>query len=89
MSGVSETKFIVQYESCECKSGLNESVCNSTQKWNHNECHCECKELDNWSSCKNDYMWSPSTCYCEYNKACKIEEYFGTKNCSCEKTSNW
>ena len=26
--------FIIQNESCECKCGLNESVCNSKQKWN-------------------------------------------------------
>ena len=36
--GANETKFLVQHESCECKCGLNESVCNSKQKWNHNEC---------------------------------------------------
>ena len=34
MSGVNETKFLVQQESCECKCGLN-SVCNSKQKWTH------------------------------------------------------
>ena len=28
MSGVNETRFLVQHESCECKCGLNESVCN-------------------------------------------------------------
>ena len=28
------------------KCGLNESRCNSNQKWNYNECPCECKELD-------------------------------------------
>ena len=51
---------------------LNESVHNSNQKWNHDECQCECKELDDWGSCQNDYMRNLSTCYCEYNKACKI-----------------
>ena len=38
------TRFLVRHDSCECKYGLNESVCNSKQKWNHNECWCECKE---------------------------------------------
>ena len=38
MSVVNETRFLVQHESCECKCGLNESVCYSKQKWNHNEC---------------------------------------------------
>ena len=43
---VNETRFLVQNKLCECKCGLNESVCNSKQKWNHNECWCECKKLD-------------------------------------------
>ena len=34
MSGVNETRFFVQHEMCECKCGLNASVCNSKQKWN-------------------------------------------------------
>ena len=46
MSGVNETRFLVQHEPCNCKCELNESVCNSKQKWNHNERWCECKELD-------------------------------------------
>ena len=33
----------MQHESCECKCGLNESVCNSNQKLHPNECRCECK----------------------------------------------
>ena len=85
MSEVNETRFLVQHESCECKCGSNENVCNSKQKWNHDECCCECKELDYCSFCKNDYMWNPSTGDCEYNKAFKIEEYLDIKNCSCKK----
>ena len=27
--------FLVQHESCECKCRLNENVCNSKEKWNH------------------------------------------------------
>ena len=42
MSGVKETRFLVQNQSCECRCGLNESVCNSKQKKNHDECRCEC-----------------------------------------------
>ena len=72
-------------ESCECKFGLNKSVCNSKQKWNHDECQCECKELDDWSSCKDHYICNPSTCDCEFNKAFKIGEYLEFKNCLCEK----
>ena len=46
MSWVNKTQFLVQHESCECKCRLNESVCNSNQKWNQNKYRWECKELD-------------------------------------------
>ena len=85
MWGVNETRRLLQYKLCECKCDLNESVCNSKQKWNYDEFQCECKELDNQSSCKTDYMWNPSTCDCERNKTCKIDEYLDIKNCSWEK----
>ena len=29
ISGVNETRFLVQHESCECNCGLKKSVCNS------------------------------------------------------------
>ena len=38
MSGLDETRLLVEYELCECKCGLNKSLCNSNQKWNHDEC---------------------------------------------------
>ena len=85
MPGVNKARLFVQHEWCVCKCGLNESVCNSRQKWNHDEYWCECKELDEWISCKNDYMWNTSTYICECNKACKIDGYLDIKNCSCEK----
>ena len=47
-----------QHESCDCKCRLNESVCNSNQKWNHDKCLCK---LDNLGSCEEDYMWNSST----------------------------
>ena len=81
MSGVNETRFLVQHESCECKCGLNESVCNSKQNWNPGERWCEYKELDNWGSCEKYYMWNPSACDYECNKACKIDEYLDIRNC--------
>ena len=37
MSGVNETRFLVQHESSSCKCGLKGSVCNSKQKWNHDK----------------------------------------------------
>ena len=43
ISGTNKTKFLVQHELGECKCGLNESICNSKQKWNHDECQCKCK----------------------------------------------
>ena len=51
-----EVVFQVQYELWECKCGLNESVCNSLQRWNHNECRSDCKELNGWGSCIDDYI---------------------------------
>ena len=59
MSRVNETRFLVQHESCECKCGLNESVCNSVQKWNYEECRCVCKESDKLGSCKK-YLYIES-----------------------------
>ena len=37
---------------------MNENVCHSKQKWNHDKCRCECEKLDDWGSCKNVYIWS-------------------------------
>ena len=51
---VIETKFLAQYESCQCKCGLTEGAYNSKQNWNHDEHWCKCKKLDDWGSCKND-----------------------------------
>ena len=59
---VNETRFVVKYELCQCKCRLNESVCNSKQKRNHDEWSCECKELNDWGSFGKGYMWNPSTC---------------------------
>ena len=30
-------------------------------------------------------MWNPSTSDCECNKACTIDKYLDSKNCSCEE----
>ena len=82
ISWVNKTRCLVQHESYQCIHGFNESVCNPKQKWNHDECKYECKEVDGWNCCKKDYMWNPITCDCECNKACKIDEYVDTKNCT-------
>ena len=65
MSRVKETRFLVPHQSCESKCGLNKSVCDSKQKWNHDEFWFECKELDDWGSFKKDYIWNPSKCDCD------------------------
>ena len=43
---LTKKKHVVQYELCEYKFRLNENVCNSKQKWNHNKCQCYCKEQE-------------------------------------------
>ena len=85
MSRVTETKILVQEQSQEWKCRLYESVCNSKQKWNHDDCQCECKELDDWGSCKNIYMWNPSTCDCQCNETYKSEEYLDIRKYLCKK----
>ena len=60
MLWVNETRFLVHRELSNCKCGLNESVCNSKQKWNYEKCRCE-RKVDDWSCCKDDYMWNPGT----------------------------
>ena len=64
MSRVNERSFLVQYELRQCACGLIKSMCNSKQKWKHDECWCECQELDEWDSCKKDYLCNPNTCDC-------------------------
>ena len=81
-SGIKETRFLIQHNSCEYKCALNESLFNSKQKQNYDNCRFECKELEDWSSYKDGYMWNSSTYDCKCNKACKIDKYLDTKNCS-------
>ena len=59
------------------------TVCNSKQKWNHDECWCE--TIDDWVSRENGYMWNPSLYDFESNRTCRLDQYLGTKKCSCEK----
>ena len=64
ISGVNETKYLVQNEWWECKCVLNESVCNSSLKRNQDKCRCGYKKLDHWGSCINCYIWNPNMCDC-------------------------
>ena len=52
MSGLNEARFTVRHESHKRKRELNESVCNSKQIWNSDECWCDCKKLEDWVSCE-------------------------------------
>ena len=70
MSRVNEARVLLKHESCECKCRLNENVCTSRQKWNHNKCRCEYKKSINWSSCEKGYMWNLCTCDCACDKTC-------------------
>ena len=47
------------------------------------------KQLDDLGSSKKGYMWNPSMCDCECNKACKIDKYLDTRNCSCKRNVCW
>ena len=85
MSVVDEKIFLIGHESCECKFALNEKVCNSKQKPNHDKCQGECKEPYDWRSCKDYYIWNPSRCDCWCNNSEKIDEYLHIKNCSWKK----
>ena len=38
MLGVNETRLLVQNESCWCKCMINEAICYSKRKWDHDEC---------------------------------------------------
>ena len=71
------------------KCGLNDSVCNSKQKWSNGKCRCDCKELDDSSSCKDNYIRNPSTCDYECNNGCKIDKNLDLENCSCKNMFNW
>ena len=46
MSWVNQTRFLVQRDSYQCKWALNQTSCNSKQKWKHNECQFLREEID-------------------------------------------
>ena len=45
MSRTNETRHIKWHGICNCKWGLDGSVCNNKQRWNDDKCRCECKGL--------------------------------------------
>ena len=58
------------------KSKLDESVCNSEQRWNEDKCRCECKEeLIDKGMCDKGFTWNPSNCNCKCDNSSDIAEY--------------
>ena len=62
ISAVNKTRFLYQHESIECKYRINKSVCNSKQKWNHNEIRYKNVENLILGFRKNDYVSNSGTC---------------------------
>ena len=56
MSRTNETKHIKWHETCKCKCGLDGSVCNNKQRWNHDKC----KELIDKGVCNKGFIWNLS-----------------------------
>ena len=95
MSRTNETRHIECCKTGKCKCRLDESVCNSKQRWNEDKCRCECKELIDKGISGKGFIWNPSsvnvtcsvtfTLECECNKSCDIVEYLDYKNFKCRK----
>ena len=81
MSRTNETKHIKWHETCKCKCGLDGSVCNNKQRWNHDKC----KELIDKGVCNKGFIWNLSDFQCECDKSCDVGEYLDYENCKCRK----
>ena len=57
-----EAKVMTEHISCDWKSNLNSTTCNSKQKGNHKTFQCECKT---YHKCEKVYSLKPSRCVCE------------------------
>ena len=68
ISRTNETRHIKWHEICNCKWGLDGSVCNNKQCWNDDKCSCECKGLIDKGVCDKGFIWNPSNCECEGDK---------------------
>ena len=85
MSRTNETRHIKWHGICNCKWGLDGSVCNNKQRWNDDKCRCECKGLIDKGVCDKGLIWNPSNCECEGDKSCDVNEYLDSENCKCRK----
>lgn len=60
---ISELKTLTKYI-CGCKCKIDDTKCNSNQKWNKEFCQCECKNPIKHIHVKK-IVWNPSTCGCK------------------------
>ena len=44
MKGIGESSALTKHISCECRCKIDDTKCDSKQKWNINKYHCECKK---------------------------------------------
>ena len=44
ITGINESKTLINDISCKCKCKLDGRKCNSDQWWNSDECRCKCKK---------------------------------------------
>ena len=59
ITGISESKTLTKYISCECKCKFDGGSCNSNQWWNDDKYQCECKKR---------HLWNPAKCNCKNGK---------------------
>ena len=90
MLGIIEVKFLVQHDSSESKCRLNENVCSSKLKWNHDiYVNVNVKDYMIRVLVKKGYMWNPSTWDFDCDEAYKISENIDIKNFAVKKLSFW
>ena len=74
MSRTNETRHIKWHETCNCKCGLDASVCNNKQRWNDDKCRCECNKLIDKGVCDGGFILNPINCECKCDKSCDVGE---------------
>ena len=62
ITGINEWKTLLKHTSCEYKSKVDGTKCNSNQWWNDDKCGCQYKAH---YICEKEYVWNPCTCICE------------------------
>ena len=59
MSRTHERRHVKWHETYKCKCILDESVCNSKQRWNKDKYRCECEELIEKEISDKELTWKP------------------------------